>query len=333
MAYKPHKIVREKITKQQNQKQFWKVFFIQALLFLLTSILAVVSAFELNKLARIGKIYLPTTSLQDFLFSFLFVMFFVLIFVLYRNKKINKFKEIIYKGLFIITVFWGGMTVLDLFLPVFVAILIMGILIALWLEFPSVWVHDVLIILGLAGAASFFGLGFSPAVVVALLLIFSVYDFIAVYKTKHMVLMAKEMIEKKVILGFIIPKDLKRFKDSFKEVKPGGNFMILGGGDVVFPNLLAVSVIPQGFLKALIIILFSLAGSFFSYWIFTHQGKKPDKSPTRHFDGPATISPLTRNAVSIAAAGGKASLGGEPIPALPPIALFAIVGYLVTLFF
>ena len=301
MAYKPHKIVREKIARKENQKQFWKVFFIQALLFLLTSILAVVSAFELNKLARIGKIYLPTTSLQDFLFSFLFVMFFVLVFAclpagrfcIFNNKKINKFKEIIYKGIFIITVFWGGMTVLNLFLPVFAAILIMGVLIVLWLEFPAVWVHDVLMVLGLAGAASFFGLGFTPAVVVALLLIFSVYDFIAVYKTKHMVLMAKEMIEKKVILGFIIPKEIKFFKSRLKEVKPGGNFMILGGGDVVFPNLLAASVIPQGFLKALIIVVFSLAGSFFAYYLFTKEK--------------------------------------EPIPALPPIALFAIIGYLVTL--
>ncbi|MEK7658678.1 MAG: sulfite exporter TauE/SafE family protein [Patescibacteria group bacterium] len=39
--------------------------------------------------------------------------------------------------------------------------------------------------------------------------------------------------------------------------------------------------------------------------------EKPDKSLEGHFDGPATISPPARNAVSIAAAGGKASLGGE----------------------
>jgi presenilin-like A22 family membrane protease len=297
MAYKLHKIIREKIAKKENQKQFWKVFFIEGGLFLSTSILAVVSAFELDKLIQAKKIYLPATSLQDFLFSFLLVTFFVLFFVLY--KKAGKFKELIYKGLFIITVFWGGMTVLSLFIPTFGAILIMGILIMLWLEFPSVWVHDILIILGLAGAASFFGLELTPSVVVALLLIFSIYDFIAVYKTKHMILMAKEMIEKKVILGFIIPKNIKYFKDNFNKIKPGGNFMILGGGDVVFPSLLAVSVIPQGFLGALIIVLFSLVGIFFSYWLFAAQ-KGSEKHP-------------------------------QPIPALPAIALFAIIGYFITL--
>jgi presenilin-like A22 family membrane protease len=293
MPYKPHKIIREKIFKKENRKQFWKVFLIEGILFLLTLILAIVSAFELNKLAKIGKVYLPATSWQDFLFSFLFVTFFVLIFIFY--KKAGKFKELVYKGFFIITVFWGGMTVLNLFFPVFGAVFIMGILIMLWLEFPTVWVHDILMILGLAGAASFFGLGFTPSVVIALLVIFSVYDFIAVYKTKHMILMAKDMIDKKVIFGFIIPKEIKHFKDKLSQVKIGGSFMILGGGDVVFPGLLAVSLIPFGFLKALIIVLFSLAGSFLTYWLFTTQKDK------------------------------------EPVPALPPVALFAIIGYFITL--
>jgi len=293
MAYKPHKIIREKVVKKENQKQFWKVFFIEGGLFLFTSVLSIISAFELNKLIKTKELYLPVASWQDFLFSFLFVMFFVLIFVLYRNKKVNKFKEIIYKGLFSVIVLWGGMTVLDLFLPVFGAIFIMGVLIVLWLEFPSVWVHDILMVLGLSGAASFFGLGFTPSVVVALLLIFSVYDFIAVYKTKHMIAMAKEMLDKKVVLGFIIPKEIRFFRDNFRNVKPGGNFIIIGGGDIIFPGLLAVSIVPQSFLKALIIVIFSLSGLFFSYWLFAREK--------------------------------------EPVPALPPIALLSIVGYLITI--
>ena len=60
-----------------------------------------------------------------------------------------------------------------------------------------------------------------------------------------MVLMAKEMIDKKVILGFIIPKEFKYFKDKLAHVKQGGNFMILGGGDVVFPCLLAASAMLE----------------------------------------------------------------------------------------
>lgn len=295
MAHKPHKLVREKNAKKQFQRDFWRVFLIEGGLFLLTSILATISAFQLNGLVKIKKIYLPTISLQDFFFSFLFITFFILLFVSF--KKATKFKELIYKGLFVLTVFWGGMTVLNLWILTFGAVLIMGILIILWLEKPSVLVHDLLMVLGLAGAASFFGLGFEPSMIAVLLVVFSFYDFIAVYKTKHMVKMAKEMIEKKVVLGFIIPKKVKYFKDNFNNVKPGGNFFVLGGGDVVFPNLLAVSVVSSGVLKALIIIIFSLVGSFLSYWLFLNQQEK------------------------------------EPIPALPPVALFAIIGYFLTLLF
>ena len=295
MGYKESKIIREKHEKKETSQEFWRIFFIEGALYLFTSFLAIVCAFEFYKLEKAQKVYLPATSLQDFLLSFLLVTLFIFILVSY--KRAGKFKEYIYKGLFMVTVFWGGMTIFNLLMPVFAAILLMGVLIVLWLEFPTVWIHDILIILGLAGAASFFGLSFTSSVMVVLLLIFSVYDFIAVYKTKHMVLIAKEMIEKKVILGFVIPKEFKYFKDKLEKIKPGGNFMILGGGDVVFPSLLAVSAIPSGFLKALIIILFSLAGCFLSYWLFSTQDKR------------------------------------EPIPALPPIALFAIAGYLVTLLF
>ena len=44
MKYTAPKIIKEKKAKKETQKQFWKVFFIEGGLFLITSILAVVSA-------------------------------------------------------------------------------------------------------------------------------------------------------------------------------------------------------------------------------------------------------------------------------------------------
>lgn len=269
-------------------KLFWRSFFIEAGLFLTTAVISIVGAIQLNKLAKVKKIYLPETSLQDFLTTFLIATIFVLLFVSY--KKAGKFKDVVYKIFFLISCFWGGMTILNLFLPIFATLVIMGALIFFWVEKPSILVHDILIMLGLSGVASFLGLGISSSVVVLLLLILSVYDFIAVYKTKHMVALAKEMIEKKVILGFIIPKDIKGFLGN-----NSGKSMIIGGGDIVFPSLLAVSIVPQSIVASIVVILFSCAGSFFSYYLFTKQKEN------------------------------------EPIPALPPIALFAIIGYLLTL--
>ena len=91
MKYIEPKIVKVKKAKKEDQIKFWKVFSFEGGLFLLTSLLAAVGGFELNRMAENREVYLPKTSLQDFIFSFIFITFFVLIFVVYKNKKINKF--------------------------------------------------------------------------------------------------------------------------------------------------------------------------------------------------------------------------------------------------
>ena len=47
--------------------------------------------------------------------------------------------------------------------------------------------------------------------------------------------MAKEMIESRAILALVIPPNIFGFRDSLEKIEPGGKFLILGGGDVVFP--------------------------------------------------------------------------------------------------
>jgi hypothetical protein len=59
MKYTVPKNIKEKKVRREFQKQFWKVFLIEGGLFLITSFLAIVGAFELNKLAKSGKVYLP----------------------------------------------------------------------------------------------------------------------------------------------------------------------------------------------------------------------------------------------------------------------------------
>ena len=70
--------------------------------------------------------------------------------------------------------------------------------------------------------------------------------------------------------------------------------MILGGGDIVFPLILCVSLTPQGVLKPLIVAFFAALGLGLSFYLFTSQKTR------------------------------------KPIPALPPIALFSIIGFLIT---
>ncbi|PJE69464.1 MAG: hypothetical protein COU98_01925 [Candidatus Staskawiczbacteria bacterium CG10_big_fil_rev_8_21_14_0_10_38_10] len=270
----------------------WKVFATEAVLFFLTLVLGIITASKLSQFLKVQEVPLPSLSLKDFLVFFLVATF--SLYLLASLKKFQKGKEAIYKILFILAIFWGGGVVLSLWIGDFLAILIILILVFFWLKSPLVLIHDLVIILGLAGAGSILGIGFDPRMIIILLVIFSIYDFIAVCKTKHMVKMAREMIEKKVVFGLIVPVNISDFLQNLKKVKFGGRFLILGGGDVVFPLLLSVSIIQGGVLKSLIVAIFSLIGLFATYKLFIGQKVR------------------------------------QPIPALPLIALFSVIGYLIT---
>ena len=72
-----------------------------------------------------------------------------------------------------------------------------------------------------------------------LLLLISIYDMIAVWKTKHMIKLAKFQAKLKIFAGLVIPY--------------GKKAAILGGGDIGFPLLFAGTVYLQVGLKAAII--------------------------------------------------------------------------------
>jgi len=287
--------IQEKKIENQFKTQFsqpWRVFAIEAFLFYFTLILGIIAAIRINEILTIQKITIQQISFWKFILYFLFVTLFI--FLIARFIKFKKGKGLIFKILFVLAMFWGGSLLLSFLVPDIIVLILMVILIFWWLKKPSILIQNLLIILGIAGAGSILGLSFAPEIVILLLVIFSIYDFIAVYKTKHMIKMAKEMIESGAILALVIPSNILDFKVNLAEVKPGGRFLILGGGDVVFPLILVVSLIPEGILNSLIVAIFSLIGLFVSFWIFISQKVR------------------------------------QPIPALPPIALFSIIGYLIT---
>ncbi len=270
----------------------------EVLLFSFTLGLGLVAGLKINDFAANKIISLPQFSFWQFIFQFILAVAFIL-FILFIIKQKKK-KRIIYKSLFIIAVWWGGTITLNLWLNPLLALILMGLLVFWWHKQPLVLNHNICLILGLAGTGAVLGLSLDPYSVVLLLIVFSIYDFIAVYKTKHMVKMAREMIEHKAVLALIIPqrisglgKQLENVRNDSQAVKR--EFLILGGGDVVFPLIFCVSLIPQGIINSLIVAVFALLGLLASFWIFIKQENR------------------------------------KPIPALPPIALFSLIGFLITL--
>lgn len=282
-------------TKITSFSHPWRVFVLEAFLFLLTLALGIATAFKINKIAEIEKMTLPQIPLWKFILYFLLTTLFI--FLISFFLKFQRGKNLIFKIIFVVTIFVGGITFLSVWLPDIISLIAITILILWWLKRPSIFIQDLCIIFGITGAGSILGVSLNPQIVVFLLIIFSIYDWIAVYKTKHMVRMAKKMIESRAILALVVPENFPGFQESLREVRPGGKFLILGGGDIVFPLLFSASLVSSGVLNALIVAVFSLIGLFVSFFFFISQKVR------------------------------------KPIPALPPIALFSIIGYLITKLF
>jgi len=103
-------------------------------------------------------------------------------------------------------------------------------------------------VIAIAGAGAVIGvsIGVVPALVFIALL--SVYDLIAVFKTKHMVTMAKSITKRNLAFTIAMPTKEHTFQ--------------LGTGDLVIPLVFAVTVLHAGqnFLLPGLILVASLAG-------------------------------------------------------------------------
>ena len=87
----------------------------------------------------------------------------------------------------------------------------------------------------------------------ALLFVISIYDYIAVYKTKHMVKLAKFQSKSKHFAGLMIPYSLRKSSKLSGKIVSGkeeasndeNSIAILGGGDIGFPLMFASVVMLQ----------------------------------------------------------------------------------------
>jgi len=278
--------------KKKKRVNIFGVLILEIVIFCVVLFLGLFSAIEAKKIITQENIEISKIGFEGFL-SYFIIATLIILLIIYI-PKIKKYQAKIYKFFFIFSSLFGALTVLSVFLPDIFSIPLIVLLFILWLKLRNVLIHDILIILALAGLGYFFGLAIEPKTVILLLLVLSFYDFIAVYKTKHMLKMASSMLKSGAIMGIIIPQKLKDFTAGTNQIRPGGKFMVLGGGDIIFPLIFSVSMLDKGFFPALIVAIFSMLGLTASLIIFMLQKEK------------------------------------KPIPALPPIALFSIIGYILT---
>jgi len=205
--------------------------------------------------------------------------------------------KLFFGALFTLIIFIGSQTVFATFFPYLVSVALAAGLVFIRYYKPNPIIHNAAVGLAVAGIGAQLGLMLPVQAVLVLFVILSAYDIFAVYGSKHMVKMFKGLTKRGVLLGLAIPESKVHAKKTITKLKPGkgSGFIMLGTGDIAFPLILAVSALQYGIASSLLVIAGSLIGIYTVFFLLSKDRK--------------------------------------PLPALPPIALFSTLGFLISLIF
>ncbi|MEM3851802.1 MAG: presenilin family intramembrane aspartyl protease PSH [Methanomassiliicoccales archaeon] len=119
------------------------------------------------------------------------------------------------------------------------------IAVALW-AYPEWYVIDTWGFIMASGITAIFGISFGLLPALVLLTAMAIYDFIAVYKTKHMLDLAEGALDLNLPVMMMVPRSRSysafESKMSVKEERPEGReALFVGLGDMIIPGVLTVS--------------------------------------------------------------------------------------------
>ncbi|HLC73464.1 MAG TPA: presenilin family intramembrane aspartyl protease [Candidatus Nanoarchaeia archaeon] len=145
------------------------------------------------------------------------------------------------------------------FLTQFIAILLAIAFALLRLFKNNVYIHNFSEMFIYGGLASIFVPVFNLFSISILLILISVYDYISVFKTKHMIKLAKMQTKSKIFTGLFIPYN--------------GKTAILGGGDIGFTLLFSGVILKESGIVAAVIVSSIVALSLFGLLVYSKKNK------------------------------------------------------------
>ena len=268
----------------------FNLFIIEGLLYALTLVLGFVVSSQYGRFfLSSSQSALTSYGVKDVVIITISILFILLI---QKNQKISRW---FYKIFIVIFIYSGAQVIGNIFTS-YPRSIIFGLFIVLIFTFwRTVLMHNLAMVIAIAGLVPLIGMGLSPKIAIIALVVMSFYDIIAVYKTKHMINIARSMILSGAPFGFVVPTSWVGFMANNNEVGPkmGDKYMLLGAGDIGLPMLLISSIATNSIWSGVIVGIFTLMGVFVTHLLFINQERR------------------------------------EPMAALPPIATLTIVGYLI----
>lgn len=177
----------------------------------------------------------------------------VLVLLLIKFKKPSW-----WRAWFFLAVFFLLTIAFNAFMPVAVAAVLALIIAYLKINKPGLIVQNLSEVFVYSGMAAIFAPAMDLWAAFLLLFLISIYDMIAVWKTKHMVKLAKFQAKSNIFAGLLIPYKMPKTGKGVRIKKVEVKTAILGGGDIGLPLIFAGAVMNSfGFYKALIVSLFA----------------------------------------------------------------------------
>ncbi|MFH2021271.1 MAG: presenilin family intramembrane aspartyl protease [archaeon] len=231
-------------------------------------------------------------------FTYIFVMILIGTGLLFLLMKYRLFK--VWKAWFFLAV-WGSLTIATSVIIGDTYAIILSLALAYFKVFrPNPIIHNVTEVFIYAGIAIMISPIFTVFWASMLLIAISIYDAIAVWKSKHMIVLAQAQSENKMFAGLMLNyekdsaakytpiktnekiKSNKRISAETPIQKREVNTAILGGGDIAFPLLFSGSVMTlliesglsssHAFFQTLIVSA-AVTGALFLLFLKSEKGK------------------------------------------------------------
>lgn len=222
------------------------------------------------------------------IFTFIFLLVSFVLLSLLKKVKSGK----IFRFLFYLAIVFGLQIFFSVFVPSFWALLIAIVILIAQRFYARVWLHDIILVMSLAGIGASVGLSFLPKAVIIIMIVLSIWDLIAVFKTKQMVVMFRLLVQKGAPLALVIPINRKDFHNSIMKLEQE-KYLFLGTGDLVLPLIFACSLLRESLWGSILVVMGATCGLLF---LVVFQ---------------------------------KIYAPKRPLPGLPPIVLFSLLGYLI----
>ncbi|MFH1751579.1 MAG: presenilin family intramembrane aspartyl protease [archaeon] len=172
-----------------------------------------------------------------------------------------------YKLLEALIIFSTSVIVFEIFFNSLSAIVLALVLIALKNMYPKrLLVRNSIAVIASAAAGAIIGLALGLIPIILFIIFLACYDLIAVFKTKHMVTLAKSLTKRNLVFTIALPTKKHQFE--------------LGTGDLVIPLAVGTALLkenfylfafPINFVPTLLVLLASLMGLIFTV---NYAGKK-----------------------------------------------------------